>query len=211
VFVVGYLGDWRRAAAVLFERESLQGHPAPCREAGQKVAAFTPSIIGGYREGIGTLRANGGDLGGGSECLITKWPADVAPTLNAHFGDKQGLEDQHALNGAGLFTLAFSAKDHGADAGPISPTLRAGGFDKSHANGGVMPAVALQGSVVRRLTVEECESLQGFPRKYTLIPYRGRLAADGPRYKSLGNSFAVPVVRWIGERIDMVERLTKET
>jgi DNA (cytosine-5)-methyltransferase 1 len=54
---------------------------------------------------------------------------------------------------------------------------------------------------VRRLTVRECERLQGFPDDYTLIPYRGKAAADGPRYKALGNSFAVPVIRWIGERI----------
>ncbi len=57
------------------------------------------------------------------------------------------------------------------------------------------------GSAVRRLTATECEFLQGFPRNYTLIPYRGKPAADGPRYKALGNSMAVPVMRWIGKRI----------
>ena len=60
---------------------------------------------------------------------------------------------------------------------------------------------------MRRLTVEECEFLQGFPRGYTLIPYRGKLAADGPRYKALGNSMAVPVMRWVGRRIQMVDEL----
>lgn len=54
---------------------------------------------------------------------------------------------------------------------------------------------------VRRLLVEECETLQGFPRGYTLIPYRRKMAADGPRYKALGNSMAVPVMAWIGARI----------
>ena len=57
---------------------------------------------------------------------------------------------------------------------------------------------------VRRLTVEECEFLQGFPRSYTAIPWRGKPAdqcPDGPRYKALGNSWAVPNVRWIGARI----------
>ena len=57
---------------------------------------------------------------------------------------------------------------------------------------------------VRRLTATECEFLQGFPRGYTLIPHRGKPAADGPRYKALGNSMAVPVMRWIGQRIDDV-------
>jgi DNA (cytosine-5)-methyltransferase 1 len=64
-----------------------------------------------------------------------------------------------------------------------------------------------QASAVRRLTPTECERLQGFPDNYSLIPYRGKPAADGPRYKALGNSMAVPVMRWIGERIQMVEDL----
>lgn len=55
---------------------------------------------------------------------------------------------------------------------------------------------------MRRLTPVECERLQGFPDNYTLVEHRGRPAADGPRYKALGNSFAVPVVKWIGERIE---------
>lgn len=57
---------------------------------------------------------------------------------------------------------------------------------------------------VRRLTPRECERLQGFPDDYTAIPWRGKTASDcpdGPRYKALGNSWAVPVVRWIGQRI----------
>jgi len=60
------------------------------------------------------------------------------------------------------------------------------------------------GMSVRRLTVRECERLQGFPDDYTLIPYRNKPAdqcPDGPRYKALGNSMAVPVMRWIGERV----------
>lgn len=61
---------------------------------------------------------------------------------------------------------------------------------------------------VRRLTPRECERLQGFPDDYTLIRYRGRLAKDAPRYKALGNAIAVPVLRWIGERIARVEALT---
>jgi DNA (cytosine-5)-methyltransferase 1 len=58
---------------------------------------------------------------------------------------------------------------------------------------------------VRRLTPEECEALQGFPRGYTDIRPNGKPTADGPRYKALGNSMAVPVMRWIGERIAMVQ------
>jgi len=57
---------------------------------------------------------------------------------------------------------------------------------------------------VRRLTPREWARLQGFPDDYTLIPYPRKPAKDGPRYKSLGNSMAVPVVQWLGQRIEMV-------
>lgn len=131
--------------------------------------------------------------------------------------------------------VAFSSKDHGADATEeLAPTLRAGGHSDSHANAGVPPAVAFDmrgreggaqmggphntaniraasgGSsrsyvasawAVRRLTPTECHRLQGFPDEHCAITYRGKQAADGPQYKALGNSMAVPVMRWILERI----------
>jgi len=65
----------------------------------------------------------------------------------------------------------------------------------------------LQPMAVRRLTPRECERLQGFPDDYTLVTYRNKPAADGPRYRALGNSMAVPVMRWIGERIAMVDSI----
>ena len=67
-----------------------------------------------------------------------------------------------------------------------------------------------QGQAVRRLTPVECERLQGFPDNFTRIPWRNKPAEqcpDGPRYKALGNSMAVPVMRWIGERIQQFEDL----
>jgi DNA (cytosine-5)-methyltransferase 1 len=73
------------------------------------------------------------------------------------------------------------------------------------ASGGSSRSYIAQQMAVRRLTPRECERLQGFPDDYTLIPYRNKLAADGPRYKAMGNSMAVPVMRWIGQRIQMVE------
>ena len=75
--------------------------------------------------------------------------------------------------------------------------------------GGGAPSIARGRMVVRRLTPKECERLQGFPDDWTKVPYRGKPAEecpDGPRYKAIGNSFAVPVVRWIGERIAMAEK-----
>lgn len=111
--------------------------------------------------------------------------------------------------GAHVPAIAFSAKDHGGDAEfECSSTLRAGGFTGSHANAGVMPAIA-QGWAVRRLMPIECERLQAFPDGYTFVPFRGKPAADGPRYKALGNSMAVNVMRWIGFRIDLVNALVR--
>jgi DNA (cytosine-5)-methyltransferase 1 len=72
------------------------------------------------------------------------------------------------------------------------------------AGGGFEGAVMQTNMAVRRLTPVECERLQGFPDNYTNIPWRKKPAdecPDGPRYKALGNSWAVPVVRWIGQRI----------
>lgn len=66
--------------------------------------------------------------------------------------------------------------------------------------------------IVRRLSPKECERLQGFPDDWTKIPYKGKSAdecPDSPRYKALGNSMAVPVMRWIGERIDLVDEIMK--
>lgn len=104
--------------------------------------------------------------------------------------------------------VCFSAKDYGADAiEECNPTLRAGGHTGSHANAGVMPAIVHDWRV-RRLTPTECERLQAFPDGWTKIEWRGKPAdqcPDGPRYKALGNSMAVNVMSWIGERIAAVD------
>jgi DNA (cytosine-5)-methyltransferase 1 len=71
---------------------------------------------------------------------------------------------------------------------------------------------AAQSMAVRRLTPIECERLQGFPDNYTSIPWRKKEAnecPDGPRYKALGNSWAVPNVRWIGRRIKLALEIAK--
>ena len=74
-------------------------------------------------------------------------------------------------------------------------------------------ALAVSNYAVRRLTPIECARLQGFPDGFTKIPWRGKDAEncpDGAQYKAYGNSMAVNVMRWIGQRIEMVERLQKE-
>jgi DNA (cytosine-5)-methyltransferase 1 len=89
----------------------------------------------------------------------------------------------------------------------IAGTLRAEGEDRPSRPSHVIQQAAMQ---VRRLTPRECERLQGFPDDYTAIPWRGKEAPDGPRYKALGNSMAVPVMRWIGKRIQQVEKILDE-
>jgi DNA (cytosine-5)-methyltransferase 1 len=72
------------------------------------------------------------------------------------------------------------------------------------------PIAVLHSMAIRRLTPKECERLQGFPDDWTKIPYRNKPAdqcPDGPRYKACGNSMAVPVMRWIGERINLIESM----
>jgi DNA (cytosine-5)-methyltransferase 1 len=153
VFVVGYLGDWRPACAVLADRESLSWHPAPRREHGQ----------------------------------------GTAPTISAR-----------PTAGGGLGT------DFDLDGGLIAKTLCAGGHSNNPLDENLI-AHALAG--VRRITPTEAERLQGFPDDWTKIPWRGRPTEDcpdGPRYKAVGNSMAVPVIRWLGERIQLVDRIVQE-
>lgn len=223
VFVVGYFRDWRRAAAVLFERHSLSGDSAPSRAA-RKVAPTIParSLGGG---GLGTdFDCDGGIVVHGTQdpCASAKAFAlgrnsgqenavlvpDVAGTMKAcaAAGGWSNSAD-HAAAGYMIpvaNAVSLRGRDGGATAelgGDVQSCLRAagGGGDKPH---------VLTAKAVRRLTPRECERLQGFPDGYTMIPWRNKLTKDcpdGPRYKALGNSMAVPVMRWIGERIQQVD------
>ena len=303
VFVVGCLGDWRSAAAVLFEQHSLQGHSAPSRKKG-KDSAGTAS------KGFASNR----------------WLAEISSTLDTTFGTKQGLEDQHVNAGCPMFvptemttvqtlrtrrpgeggmshdyehlvpTLSpalntCSGANHAPDtkayivqptyslqgAGQTSKTANGSGINEEVSftlstvdvhgvaqpitfsgqmsnpqtdvnlsgtlgaknpmavakpiaigtdvyNGAITGDVAatmgtpgssvnasgptvMQSMAVRRLTPMECERLQGFPDGYTDIKPNGKPTPDGPRYKALGNSMAVPVMRWIGQRIEAVDRI----
>jgi DNA (cytosine-5)-methyltransferase 1 len=127
----------------------------------------------------------------------------------ANYSNPQPGDPCHPLAaGAHPPAVAFQS-NAGSQAGDVfeelSPTLRV-----QKTGGGGMPAVAFQIMTptmqVRRLTPRECERLQGFPDDHTLIPWRGKTAPDGPRYKALGNSMAVPVMRWIGQRIADLNR-----
>ena len=205
---------------------------------------FTPSSHAGYKEGIGTLRSNGGDLGGGSENLAVLYenhpndsrvtgPHDVAPSCVSRYGTGGGnvpLVQEAIAFEPGIATregsdsrfvkelsptlrkemgdnqVAVAVDIYNQAVGAKSQTLRSGASSIEHSGGVINPADRM---AVRRLTPRECERLQGFNDDHTLIPWRNKPAdqcPDGPRYKALGNSMAVPCMAWIGKRIDAVEK-----
>jgi DNA (cytosine-5)-methyltransferase 1 len=231
VFVVGCLGDWRSAAAVLFERHSLSGHPAPRREARERTAPTLDASFGRLQgcsgqdanHGHGHLVAFGGN--------DTRGPIEVATARNAcaSASGRMDFESETFLVAAAFSqqaggtqtTLGYDPHSgqaptlaanqtpavaievwNGAITGEVAATLGTRGSSSNSAGPQLMEAAK-----VRRLTPEECEALQGFPRRYTAVLHRGKPAADGPRYKALGNSWAVPCARWIGQRINQVEAL----
>ena len=225
VFVVGYLGDWRRAAEVLFEPESLRGSIAPRRKTGKVAPAATQISIGengGTHTLTSTPRSSEDGCGRGIPL--------VAPTIDASYGRLQGQSGQDLNHGRGHlipFPMAFGWQNSANQGASISachtPTLDrsktpVAAFDmaqitskinRTRVEEGLPVSTLAKGSqmhvaspcFVRRLTPRECERLQGFPDDFTLVPYRKGMAPDGARYKALGNSMAVPVVKWIGERI----------
>jgi DNA (cytosine-5)-methyltransferase 1 len=225
VFVVGCLGDWQRPAQVLFERESVRRDTAPSRE---KREATTGGIarcfVGSSESTVAQPVAFYdylGSQGGGVE-------VGVSPTLKKKDGVAvtQPVAQPVAFQPtADCLTAAYGTKWNGnasADNGSLfaaQPVAYVGGVDyennahtmeeptgpllKGSPTGGGRPLPAIATAMqVRRLTPVECERLQGFPDGYTNIPWRKKPESpDGPRYKALGNSMAVPVMRWIGERI----------
>ncbi|EPC3575382.1 phage N-6-adenine-methyltransferase [Morganella morganii] len=117
---------------------------------------------------------------------------ELAHTLGRNYG-QENASISFAENSQGEIRL------QGGDGQIVGPLSTGGGKP-----GQGYPAISDCAGIVRRLTPVECERLQGFPDNHTLISWRGKDAADcpdGPRYRAIGNSMAVPVMRWIGERI----------
>ncbi|HBO0827427.1 TPA: DNA cytosine methyltransferase [Pseudomonas aeruginosa] len=316
VFLVASGGDDLDPAEVLFERAGLLGDScagsAPWQEAactaepsvdpadgyaGLKQPCGKVTTTFGFSNGRGPTDLAASLMAGGPKhdiCtetyLVQSVAGNISHTLDTANNGKGSSEDG---TGKGVPIIAFIAQGSGADATlDLTPTLRAGGHCNSHANAGVVPAIAfaqnnrgevrfesghgqvactvlsngkpgygvpmvacvslhgreqglaaeLGGSVagalrtsgggadkpyvlapdfeahfrydwndpgpgdwshwrVRRLMPVECERLQGMPDDYTLIPYRGKPAADAPRYKAIGNSMAVPCMAWLGQRL----------
>ena len=293
VFVVGHLGDWRPAAAVLFESESLQRNPKQSRAKRQETptdaqgGSRTTSPDG--RETIGTLRQRdykgiGNDDLESGRCLAIEikdvaqpiafnerqqaqtvtencantlsatdykgvqcvaqpqyfenhpndsrvtGPHDVGNTVSARYGtgggntpivsqpiavDWRTAQVDVEMTGTLKTDLAkMSGPCVAVDAynqtinEKTTQTIGSSASDINHIGG------VLQTMAIRRLTPRECERLQGFPDDWTNIHYhkngKSKECPDGPRYKACGNSMAVPVMRWIGERIQMIEQLVEK-
>lgn len=156
--------------------------------------AFQPQCVTG--DITHTLKAEGFDASEDG----TGRGQTIVPVVAGALGASHGhIKAEHAWTGqlVPAYSVALRGREGGATAelgDDLAGCLRAssGGGDKPH---------ALVNMAVRRLTPTECERLQGFPDGYTQVPFRNKPAADGPRYKALGNSMAVPCMEWIGRRI----------
>lgn len=126
------------------------------------------------------------------------------PTLRS-----MGHNNSHQ-NAGGHAAVAFDKRGREGGSMPEGPHETA---NIRAADGGSSSSYVAQSWAVRRLLPAECEALQGFPGGFTRIPYRNKpaeLCPDGPRYKALGNSMAVPCMEWIGLRIDLVRHALQE-
>lgn len=227
VIVVADFGNGADPSQVLFECEGLQRDIAPSREKGEGASAdVAPSLVSSGRgvERTGDTR--------GQDPVVACYAPEIARCDATREGSSQDYETTTmvaqtvAISGreggataelGGEVATALRASQGGGDKphvlaavavdcyngsidGDTTLTMRKG---NGNALGGV-PAALIQ-SAVRRLTPVECERLQGFPDDWTKIPWCGKPAEDcpdGPRYKALGNSWAVPLFAWLGRRID---------
>ena len=276
VFVIGHLGDWRPAAAVLFESQSLQRDSKQGRAKRQE----TPTDAQGSVREAGDVSCAGGNV---SPCVTSKWmkgyggpsgsnetgnmvyeqvaqpiaysfdslASNSMKSSNPHSGCREvetsktidTTTPEPSKNQGGIAIaqpIAVDTYNYTTNAN-VSQTLRSEKSDTEHI-GAILHPIAvdcfnqtinektsqtigssasdvnhygavLQTMAIRRLTPKECERLQGFPDDWTKIPYRNKPAdqcPDGPRYKACGNSMAVPVMRWIGQRIEYVGSLMKD-
>lgn len=268
IFLVGHLGDWRPAAAVLFESQSLRGNFAPRRTtregatrsfeigpSGNRATDLAPTLDARCKDGpirnqIGMAVAHPPTCGANRQAdhtqenyILTPWDQQskritdshgITPTLSGcdDAGGRHGpiIFENHAqdsrikqvelcpqLNakdGTGGNNLPLVMQQPQAftqnQAGDVLVNERMHSLATNSNATGRNSANVLNHGTVRRLTPRECERLQGFPDDWTLIPYGKKQCPDGPRYKALGNSIAVPVLRHLGRQIEFVERLMRE-
>lgn len=220
VFVVGCLGDWRSAAEVLFESKSVSGDIEESREKRESVAGGIKEGVRVYRESgqgywlkddkAGVVRAKEGRNishivnAEGSTGLPLKTAANIGKCVN---NQTPLVIAQNQVGEVRVGEVVNTLNTNSNASGRNTPIIFTQNqrdevrlMDKPgalQAEAGMKQQFYLFSSkyTIRRLTPLECEKLQGFPDGWTDI------GADGPRYKAIGNSMAVPVMRWIGNRI----------
>jgi len=210
VFVVGCLGSWESAAKVLFESESLSGNIEKSREKRKEATiSFIPSVAGTLDRECGSGKLNHQTATSG-HIIPTFWNGGQTAETITCTSDDQRMPDKNRFQ-AVLQPIPIHAqatqyvgggdnrnndgKGNGLGIGKPGDPMNTLDTSSRHA--------AFHNMAVRRLTEVECERLQGFPDNYTNIKEN---CPSGSRYKALGNSMAVPVMKWIGERINEYER-----
>lgn len=192
-FVVAHRsGDWRYPAAVLFESDSLSGDLGKSRKE--------------KKENTGDASV-GAEGSGGQRVFGSYSDPEVAFTLETTSHDWSRSDQMSMIMSPLSFQPGNLRRQGGSDPSfEVFPTLSCDSGDQN-------PHVAIPPHTVRRLTPEECEKLQGFPTGWSKIPYKGRAeenCGDAQRYAAIGNSMAVPVMRWIGERIQFINQHAKK-
>ena len=217
VFALADFGDWASRPPVLLEPQSLRGDSPPRREPGQGASA---DVAGGVDESgiqhvVGTLCC---DTHPGAYSGQDAYTGRLVPTAYSIMPMNSGKDykaretdiaqpimaagGRIGNQGGDAVVQAFDSKRGLAPHGSASESDQAFPLAASDYKDPQLIRSALQ---VRRLTPTEAERLQGFPDGWTAIPFRGKPAADGPRYKALGNSMAVPVMSWVAKQIEIAE------
>lgn len=217
VFVVGHLGDWKPSAKVLFESESLQRDNKQSRKTGEEIARClttgvdtrldgeTDTFITHCAEKFPTLLSSTAGVSRPGNA-VTEHETYIAEAFGWQNSSHQSMSvdiisptlDKSKVPATFKNLAVFCDTYNGTIQGDIAATMTADMAGPTHSGPKIM-----QNMAVRRLTEIECERLQGFPDNYTNIKEN---CPSGARYKALGNSMAVPVMRWIGERIEQIER-----
>lgn len=200
LFLVGYLGDPRPAAEVLFEPEGLRWDLASSKQKREELARCGEACAGGHRPQSQACsdsqldRAICFQQNQRNEVRLINGYGDIAGAITS----SAGMKNQN-------YVIAFNPRNGHVDV-DVSGTLQRGG--DSYSLNSQNPIITPD-RVVRRLMPVECERLQGFPDGWTDIESRGKPASDTARYKALGNSMAVPVMAWIGKRMKQADRLER--
>lgn len=194
------------------------GHDGSHANGGGQIAiAFSTNQRGEARErdvhgSLSRSRGGGNQIDGVLQARIEESIAPAAYTLHGSDGTASTAsltEIAGSLRTRAPGSIENSSTTAVLQEQSVASPLTGKQIDSSDTSSGP-PNLLRSQMAVRRLTPRECERLQGFPDDYTLVEYRGKLASDGPRYKALGNSMAVPVMRWIGQRIAAVDAILRD-